>query len=246
MNQNQSLTSDFVFHGRRIFGKKTLNVQSKHHQTKGISMKNIAILFLFASSLVWSSPSWAFKVKIYGNWCGPEHGFKKAPKDALDRVCQQHDICIKNKIRSGRKRPIEKFQFCECDRALLKNVMRAARKVKTKKAMLAAKVMKNYFARTLCYCRKRICVKVPKCRKVRTCVKNKKRRKICTKVPTCKMKKKCKTLFGKKICYKTPKCKSKKKCIKLPKGKLCAPTPKCKMVKKCSRITSLGKGGRCF
>jgi len=49
-------------------------------------MNKLPLLFFFAICTM------LLGVKVYGNWCGPNHGSGK-PIDALDRICMYHDKC---------------------------------------------------------------------------------------------------------------------------------------------------------
>lgn len=126
--------------------------------------------------------------KVYGNWCGPNHGFKGAPIDAVDRVCMLHDNCCRAK---GHGPITEKIQHCDCDRIIVQNMPRAIRQTPKAKGKAAGATIFSYFRVAPCFCWKNLCVTVPVCTKVKKCKKVLKKR-ICTFVPKCSKQKKCK------------------------------------------------------
>lgn len=181
----------------------------------------------------------ATTLKVHGKWCGPGHGFKGRPKDAVDAVCRLHDICCR---RKGYGDPAEKIQHCKCDRIIVRRMPSAIRRVRSSKGRVAGASIYAYFRNAPCWCKKRICITLPRCRKVRRCKTVRKR--ICARTPRCRRVRKCKRIFGKRICKKIVRCRRVRKCKTIRK-RLCVKVPKCRKVKKCTRKKVFGRGGRC-
>lgn len=180
-------------------------------------------------------------IPIYGNWCGPNHGFKKPPIDPVDQVCEFHDRCAVQK-RYGD--PLEKIQHCDCDQNVLRNMPAAIAKTKSQKGKNMGRVIMAYFQNAVCYCKQKVCISVPSCKNVNKCVL-KPGKPVCTVVPSCKKVKKCKKVLGKEQCVWVPQCEKKKVCT-TPQVKVCVPTPHCTTVQKCDLVNVYGTGGRCL
>lgn len=73
------------------------------------------------------SNSKEFSVKIYGNWCGPNHPIRKPGAadpgvvDYVDRACKAHDLCYEKKG----------YFNCECDMQLVGNIQQIEQIVRT-------------------------------------------------------------------------------------------------------------------
>jgi len=74
-------------------------------------------------------------VKIYGNWCGPNHGSGK-PISALDNICMVHDKCYN---RYG-------YFNCKCDMVMV----RAIGRLSSRKLRIIGSPMKSYFRGSPC------------------------------------------------------------------------------------------------
>ncbi|TNE48058.1 MAG: hypothetical protein EP343_17300 [Deltaproteobacteria bacterium] len=194
---------------------------------------------LFLPGLVSNEAQAQFKIKVYGRWCGPNHGFGKPPIDAVDNVCKLHDICCRKK-KYGE--PTEKIQHCDCDRIIVQRMRSAISRTKTRKGKRAGFVILNYFRRAPCYCKKRICVPAPSCRYKRKCTTKSKR--LCSPYLSCRKQRKCTKVFGKKKCTKVRTCKRTKKCT-TKRVKVCAKVKVCRTVRKCTKATVFGRGGQC-
>jgi|GEM_PF-6043171 len=71
-----------------------------------------------------------FSLKIYGNWCGPNHPIRKPgatdPKvvDYLDRACKSHDLCYE---KNG-------YFNCVCDMKLVGDIQQIEQVVRRSRA----------------------------------------------------------------------------------------------------------------
>jgi len=91
---------------------------------------------------------------IYGNYCGPGHGDPTGnmpPIDAVDAVCQTHDLCYD---RRG-------YFDCQCDRDLIASMPSAIARTPTAVGKAAGVVVRAYFTSAPCLCRKRACAWIP-------------------------------------------------------------------------------------
>lgn len=129
-------------------------------------------------------------IPVYGNWCGPNHGFKKPPIDAVDGVCRLHDICAR-RMRYGD--PLEKIQHCDCDRIIVQRMPGAIANTRTTHGKRMGRLIFGYFSLAICHCKRQVCIPTPSCRKEKKCTK-KFGKKICVPVPICKKVNKCNTM----------------------------------------------------
>lgn len=103
-----------------------------------------------------SADSKSLSLKIYGNWCGPNHPMRKPgaadPKvvDYIDRACETHDLCYEKKG----------YFNCECDNQLLGSISSIEQQVRQSRATpttsiygpesLASAATQLYFSLPLC------------------------------------------------------------------------------------------------
>jgi hypothetical protein len=129
--------------------------------------------------------------KLYGNWCGPKHGHKGDPVDAVDNACKHHDLCCER----NREYPFsKKVEHCDCDKIILQKTAAAMQTKLSAKGRAAGAAIISYFSNAPCYCYKNVCVSKPKC----------------------KTEKSCKKVAGKNVCVSKPKCKTEKVCKRTP------------------------------